>query len=208
MLIGLTGILHRFKMVLLLNFLQAVVAEITFCQTDLTSKKARLCQQNLSDRQAYQRPQKYQRRCLPRQMHPEGLFKDQDLSQLDFIHFEECVSFVEKNRVRRPKFTLTPQNSMFTIPASIAAILYCFSDLFSTRIWHHAQVLILGAILCPGTRTISAVLRVLGLSQARSFSKYHRVPQPRRLLKPQGCPSSVHSSGRHIPSFRCSGAGH
>ena len=85
------------------------------------------------------------------------------------------MSFVEKNRVRRPKFTLTPQNSMFTIPASIAAILYCFSDLFSTRIWHHAQVLILGAILCPGTRTISAVLRVLGLSQARSFSKYHRV---------------------------------
>lgn len=77
--------------------------------------------------------------------------------------------------MRRPKFTLTPQNTVFTIPASIAAILCCLSELFSTRIWHHAQVLLLGEIRCPGPRTISAVLRVLGLSQERSFSKDHRV---------------------------------
>jgi hypothetical protein len=39
----------------------------------------------------------------------------------------------------------------------------------------HAQVLVIGAILCPGTRTVSAILRVMGLSEERNYSKYHRV---------------------------------
>jgi len=64
---------------------------------------------------------------------------------------------------------------VFTIPEPIAAILSCFSGLFSCRIWHHVQLLVVGAILCPGNRTISAILRVMGLSQERRFGKYHRV---------------------------------
>lgn len=64
---------------------------------------------------------------------------------------------------------------MLTIPAPIAAILSCFSSLFSHRVWPQAQLLSVGAILCPGTRTISAILRVLGLSQTPHFGKYHRV---------------------------------
>lgn len=38
-----------------------------------------------------------------------------------------------------------------------------------------AQVLLIGAILCPGRRTVSAILRVMGLSEERNYSKYHRV---------------------------------
>lgn len=64
---------------------------------------------------------------------------------------------------------------MLTIPVPIAAILSCFSSLFSHRVWPQAQLLAVGAILCPGTRTISAILRVLGLSQTPDFGKYHRV---------------------------------
>jgi hypothetical protein len=49
------------------------------------------------------------------------------------------------------------------------------SDLFSKRAWPLAQVLLTGAILAVGPRTVSAVLRVMGLSRERQFQKYHRV---------------------------------
>jgi hypothetical protein len=50
-----------------------------------------------------------------------------------------------------------------------------FVPLFSRRVWCHAQVLLVGAILAPGIRTVAAVLRVMGLSQIRPFQRYHRV---------------------------------
>jgi DDE superfamily endonuclease len=37
------------------------------------------------------------------------------------------------------------------------------------------QILVIGAILCPGKRTVSAVLRVMGLGEDRRYGKYHRV---------------------------------
>lgn len=77
--------------------------------------------------------------------------------------------------MRRIEFNLIPEKAVFTIPETIAAILSCFCGLFSQRVWRHAEILILGAILCPGTRTVSAILRVMGLSEERRFGKYHRV---------------------------------
>jgi hypothetical protein len=50
-----------------------------------------------------------------------------------------------------------------------------FAPLFSKRVWARAQVLLVGAILTPGTRTVAAVLRVMGLSEERHFQNYHRV---------------------------------
>jgi hypothetical protein len=41
--------------------------------------------------------------------------------------------------------------------------------------FRHALVLVAGAILTPGRRTITAMLTVVGLSQAPSFTNYHRV---------------------------------
>jgi hypothetical protein len=35
--------------------------------------------------------------------------------------------------------------------------------------------LLVGAILAPGKRTVTAALRVMGLSQERQFQNYHRV---------------------------------
>jgi hypothetical protein len=55
------------------------------------------------------------------------------------------------------------------------AVLGGFAPLFSARVWSHAQVLLVGAILAPAQRTIAAALRVAGLAQVRQFHRYHRV---------------------------------
>ncbi|MEA5465731.1 IS701 family transposase [Leptothoe sp. PORK10 BA2] len=57
----------------------------------------------------------------------------------------------------------------------ILSVLGIFAPLFSHRVWVSAQVLLLGAILAPGKRTITAILRVMGLSEAVNFQTYHRV---------------------------------
>jgi len=50
-----------------------------------------------------------------------------------------------------------------------------FEPLFSKSVFEHARLMLLGAILAPGRRTVSAVLRVMGHGQQRRFHKYHRV---------------------------------
>src|SRR6185369_13149415 len=64
---------------------------------------------------------------------------------------------------------------MEALPREIVRVLRVFEDVFSERIWDWAQVLVVGAILTPGQRTVAAVLRVLGLSDERQFQNYHRV---------------------------------
>src|SRR5947208_5242914 len=64
---------------------------------------------------------------------------------------------------------------MITLPAEIMTRLQPFAPLFSARVWRHAQLLVVGAILAPGQRMVSMVLRVLGLSHLATFSTYHRV---------------------------------
>src|SRR3712207_1092869 len=51
-----------------------------------------------------------------------------------------------------------------------------FAPLFSKRVWRHVQVLVTGAILAPGRRTVSSALRAaMGLDQQKRFHRYHRV---------------------------------
>jgi hypothetical protein len=64
---------------------------------------------------------------------------------------------------------------MPTLPAPMIAVLSAFAPLFSARVWDHAQVLLMGAVLAPAQRTIAAALRVTGLAQVRQFHRYHRV---------------------------------
>jgi hypothetical protein len=61
------------------------------------------------------------------------------------------------------------------LPDAIILVLAPFAPLFSPRVWRHAQVLLLGAMLAPGARTVTAALRVMGLSCERHFTNYHRV---------------------------------
>ena len=64
---------------------------------------------------------------------------------------------------------------MLILPPEIMQVLRPFAQAFSARIWDWVQVLIVGAILSPGKRTVTAVLRVMGLRDEPQFQNYHRV---------------------------------
>jgi hypothetical protein len=60
------------------------------------------------------------------------------------------------------------------LPEAIILVLAPFAPLFSARVWVHAQVLLLGAMLSPGPRTVTGALRVMGLARERHFTNDHR----------------------------------
>lgn len=68
----------------------------------------------------------------------------------------------------------------------IIAIWAPFAALFTQPVWHHVQVLWMGAVLCRGPRTVAAVLRVMGLGGERRFANYHRVLSRARWSGLQG----------------------
>jgi hypothetical protein len=61
------------------------------------------------------------------------------------------------------------------LSVTIILVLARFAPLFSHRVWLHAQVALLGAILAPGPRTVTAALLVMGLALERRFTNDHRV---------------------------------
>jgi hypothetical protein len=64
---------------------------------------------------------------------------------------------------------------MPTLPSEFLTVILPYVSLFCKRVFVHVQLLIAGAVLAPGKRTISSVLRIVGLSQHKAFHKYHRV---------------------------------
>jgi len=75
---------------------------------------------------------------------------------------------------------------MPSLPEAIIAVWLPFASLFSRPVWRHVQVLLVGAVLCHGPRTITAVLRVMGLGREKRFAKYHRVLSRARWSGLQG----------------------
>ena len=64
---------------------------------------------------------------------------------------------------------------MRDLPEAIITVLRHFERAFSERVWEWAKILLIGAILAPGKRTVTAALRVMGLSNETQFQNYHRV---------------------------------
>ena len=64
---------------------------------------------------------------------------------------------------------------MLTLPDEYNTLFAHLRPFFSKRVWKLAVVLLVGAILAPGKRTVTAALRIMGLSQERHFQNYHRV---------------------------------
>jgi hypothetical protein len=64
---------------------------------------------------------------------------------------------------------------MLRLPPRFAAVILCFAPLFFQRSWRHAEMLLTGAILTPGRRTVTSILRITGLGRERRFVNYHRV---------------------------------
>jgi hypothetical protein len=68
-----------------------------------------------------------------------------------------------------------PDATGHSVPAILADWLRPFQSAFTAPTWQHAMVLIMGAILVPGRRTVASALRVAGLDQTPHFTNYHRV---------------------------------
>src|SRR5919199_3579750 len=61
-----------------------------------------------------------------------------------------------------------------------------FAPLFSPRLWGHAQVVLVGAILAPRARTGTAALRGRGWAREPRFTSAHRVLNRARWSARQG----------------------
>src|SRR5215210_5057465 len=57
----------------------------------------------------------------------------------------------------------------------VICLLQTFGPAFTRPTFAHALVLVHGAILAPGRRTVAAALRAVGLGDERHFTTYHRV---------------------------------
>src|SRR5215212_4767681 len=64
---------------------------------------------------------------------------------------------------------------MLRLPARFAEVILCFAPLLFQRSWRHTEMLLIGAILTPGRRTVTSILRMTGLGRERRFVNYHRV---------------------------------
>ena len=52
---------------------------------------------------------------------------------------------------------------MLTLPQKIIHMVRPFEGCFNARVWEWAKVLLIGAILAPGERTVAAILRIMGV---------------------------------------------
>ena len=59
------------------------------------------------------------------------------------------------------------------VPATLVSWLAVFRPCFSGRVWNHILVLVAGAVLAPGKRTVTQSLRVMGLADEPGFGRYH-----------------------------------
>ena len=64
---------------------------------------------------------------------------------------------------------------MLNLPAEGTAVLGLFAPVLTPAVWAHAQVLIVGAILPPGNRTVAAMLSVRGWRQSPHLQHFPRV---------------------------------
>jgi DDE superfamily endonuclease len=65
--------------------------------------------------------------------------------------------------------------AMLSLPIAFSSVIGIFAPVFSRPVWQHVKVLLTGAVLAPGQRTVTAILRIMGLSAAPHFQTYHRV---------------------------------
>src|SRR5215831_5429717 len=65
--------------------------------------------------------------------------------------------------------------AMLSLPIAFTRAIGIFAPVFSRPVWQHVKVLLAGAVLAPGKRTVTAILQILGRSAASDFQTYHRV---------------------------------
>jgi hypothetical protein len=64
---------------------------------------------------------------------------------------------------------------MLSLPIAFSSVIGVFVPVFSRPVWQYVKVLLTGAVLAPGKRTVTAMLQIMGRSAASDFQTYHRV---------------------------------
>jgi DDE superfamily endonuclease len=65
--------------------------------------------------------------------------------------------------------------AMLSLPITFTRVIGVFAPVFSRPVWQHVKVLLTGAVLAPGKRTVTAMLQIMGRSAASDFQTSHRV---------------------------------
>ena len=92
------------------------------------------------------------------------------LVEVDFSHLR-----VKGVGYARHQSSLKEVIELRTLPPKMVRALAPFAPFFSRSVFQHVQVLVTGAILAPGRRSVSSALRAMGLDQEKRFHRYHRV---------------------------------
>jgi hypothetical protein len=61
------------------------------------------------------------------------------------------------------------------VPPVLVSLMEAFRGFFTAPVWDHVLILVAGMVLTPGKRTVSAALRIMGLSATSDFALYHHV---------------------------------
>ena len=61
------------------------------------------------------------------------------------------------------------------VPQILCDWLQALRSCFTAPSWEYVLVLVMGAVLAPGKRTVSACLRMTGRAEAKNFSSYHQL---------------------------------
>ncbi len=61
------------------------------------------------------------------------------------------------------------------VPPILVTLLAVFRPCFTAPVWRRVLILVAGAVLAPGKRTVTQALRVMGLTDDHQFRRYHEV---------------------------------
>jgi hypothetical protein len=56
--------------------------------------------------------------------------------------------------------------TILSLPITFTSVIWVFAPVFSRLVWQHVKVLMTGAILAPGKRTVTAMFQIMGRSVA------------------------------------------
>ncbi len=74
-----------------------------------------------------------------------------------------------------PNHPVAPAPDPHLVPPVLATWLAVFRPCFTAPVWGHVLILVAGAVLAPGKRTVTQALRVMGLAHEPAFGRYHEV---------------------------------
>jgi protein-tyrosine phosphatase len=104
----------------------------------------------------------------------ENIIKLALSSKLDFATFRKRLP-KKKEILTISTLELLNLVRMLILPSGFQRTISVFSKTFRKDVWPKAQLLLMAAIICPGSRTVCNLLRSVGLQEERWFSKYHRL---------------------------------